>query len=141
VNTSRSIWGAYAGFWLLATVGSSKPAMAEAKQPAVVPNPEKVDRLFRRRVTALQDRIYIDWMDAMLHIEIVVMRRIDFNWSEWFEGMTIWHTDRDETILSGTVADQAALYGLLAKLRNLGLPLISVNSAEMESTSSDASLQ
>ncbi len=75
----------------------------------------------------------------MLHVEIMVMRRIDFNWSEWFEGMTIRHTDQGETILSGTVADQAALYGLLAKLRNLGLPLISVDSVEAESASSDAS--
>ena len=77
----------------------------------------------------------------MLHVEITVMKRIDFNWSEWFEGMTIRHTDRDETILSGTVVDQAALYGLLAKLRNLGLPLISVNSVAVEPTSLDASLQ
>jgi hypothetical protein len=80
-------------------------------------------------------------MDAMLHVEITVMKRIDFNWSEWFEGMTIRHTDRDETILSGTVVDQAALYGLLAKLRNLGLPLVSVNSVAVESTSLDASQQ
>ena len=77
----------------------------------------------------------------MLHVEITVMKRIDFNWSEWFEGMAIRHTDQDETILSGTVVDQAALYGLLAKLRNLGLPLMSVNSVVMEPTSSDASQQ
>ena len=77
----------------------------------------------------------------MLHVEITVMKRIDFNWSEWFEGMTIRHTDQDETILSGTVVDQAALYGLLAKLRNLGLPLVSVNSVAVEPTSSDASQQ
>ncbi len=75
----------------------------------------------------------------MLHVEITVMKRIDFNWSEWFEGLTIRHTDQGETIFSGTVVDQAALYGLLAKLRNLGLPLISVNSVEVESTSSAAS--
>ena len=77
----------------------------------------------------------------MLHVELIVKKRIDFNWSEWFEGMTIRHTDQDATILSGTVVDQAALYGLLAKLRNLGLPLMSVNSVVMEPTSSDASQQ
>ncbi len=77
----------------------------------------------------------------MLHVEITVMKRIDFNWSEWFEGMTIRHTDQDETILTGTVVDQAALYGLLAKLRNLGLPLVSVNSVEEEPASSEASQQ
>lgn len=76
----------------------------------------------------------------MLHVEITVMKRIDFNWSEWFEGMTIRHTEQDETILSGTVADQAALYGLLAKLRNLGLALVSVNSVEVVPTSPDAQL-
>lgn len=76
----------------------------------------------------------------MLHVEITVMKRIDFNWSEWFEGMTIRHTEQDETILSGIVADQAALYGLLAKLRNLGLALVSVNSVEVVPTSPDAQL-
>jgi len=72
----------------------------------------------------------------MQRVEITVKKRIDFNWSEWFEGLTIRHTDRDETILTGTVTDQAALYGLLTKLRNLGLSLVSVNSVEVESTSS-----
>ncbi len=67
----------------------------------------------------------------MQRVEITVKKRIDFNWSEWFEGMTIQHTDRDETILCGTVVDQAALYGLLTKLRNLGLSLVSVNSTEV----------
>ncbi|HEY4689361.1 MAG TPA: hypothetical protein VIK33_08625 [Anaerolineae bacterium] len=68
----------------------------------------------------------------MLHVEISVKGRIDQNWSEWFEGLTLRHTEQDETILSGTVVDQAALYGLLARLRNLGLPLVSVNSTEFE---------
>ena len=76
----------------------------------------------------------------MLHVKITVMKQIDFNWSEWFEGMTIQHTEQDETILSGVVADQAALYGLLAKLRNLGLALVSVNSVEVEPTSPPAPL-
>ncbi len=67
----------------------------------------------------------------MQRVEIAIKKRIDFNWSEWFEGMTIKHTDQDETILTGTVVDQAALYGLLTKLRNLGLSLISVNSTEV----------
>ncbi len=42
----------------------------------------------------------------MLHVEITVMKRIDFNWSEWFEGMTIRHTDQDELFLvySGTIS-------------------------------------
>jgi len=68
----------------------------------------------------------------MQHVEIRVKGRIDERWSEWFDGLTITHTDQDETILSGTVVDQAALYGLLAKLRDLGLPLLSVTRTEAE---------
>ena len=67
----------------------------------------------------------------MLRVKLTVKKRINFNWSEWFEGMTIQHTDQDMTVLCGTVVDQAALYGLLAKLRNLGLPLVSVDSIDV----------
>jgi hypothetical protein len=74
----------------------------------------------------------------MQRVEITVKKRIDFNWSEWFEGMTIQHTDQDETILTGIVVDQAALYGLLTKLRNLGLSLVSVNSTEVRDSSEAA---
>lgn len=65
----------------------------------------------------------------MQQIEIVVKGHLDPHWSEWLEGMTITHTT-DETILCGTVADQSALYGLLSRLRDLGLTLISVISTE-----------
>ncbi len=47
-------------------------------------------------------------------------------WAEWFEGLTVIQAN-DETLLTGPVVDQAALYGLLKKVRDLGLPLISVN--------------
>ena len=66
----------------------------------------------------------------MQRVEIRVKGRIDQDWSDWFEGLVITHTEQDETILSGTVVDQAALYGLVAKLRDLGLPLLSVNTVE-----------
>lgn len=65
----------------------------------------------------------------MQKIEIVVKGHLDPHWSEWLEGMTITHTT-DETVLFGTVADQSALYGLLSRLRDLGLTLISVISTE-----------
>ena len=68
----------------------------------------------------------------MLQAEIRVKGQIDEHWSEWFEEFEIEHTDQDETILTGDVADQSALYGLIAKLRDLGLPLISVDSVEVE---------
>jgi len=51
-------------------------------------------------------------------------------WSEWFEGTTITHESNGDTILSGSVRDQAALHGLLARVRDLGLSLVSVNQAE-----------
>ena len=68
----------------------------------------------------------------MQNVEIRVKGRIDEHWSDWFEDLTITHTDQDETILSGAVVDQAALYGLLAKLRDLGLPLLSVTRTEAQ---------
>jgi hypothetical protein len=68
----------------------------------------------------------------MLRAEIRVKGQIDQDWSDWFEGLTVTHTDQDETILAGEVIDQSALYGLLAKLRDLGLPLVSVSGVEIE---------
>jgi hypothetical protein len=67
---------------------------------------------------------------TMLRVEIRIKGQIDEHWTEWFEGLTVAHVEENETILGGPVVDQAALYGLLAKLRDLGLPLISVSSTE-----------
>jgi len=58
-----------------------------------------------------------------MHVEIRVQGQIDEHWSTWFDDMEIIHLDSDETVLAGTVWDQAALYGLIAKLRDLGLSL------------------
>jgi hypothetical protein len=54
---------------------------------------------------------------------------LDEEWSDWFAGLTIVPQD-DETLLTGPVRDQAALHGLLAKVRDLGLPLLSVKRVE-----------
>ncbi len=62
----------------------------------------------------------------MTTVEIRVRGRLDEDWSEWFEDLTIAHTETNETILSGTLADQTAVYSLLARLRDLGLELLSV---------------
>jgi hypothetical protein len=51
---------------------------------------------------------------------------LDDCWASWFEGMTITLTEDGETVLIGPVADQAALHGLLKKVRDLGMPLLSV---------------
>jgi hypothetical protein len=66
----------------------------------------------------------------MQNIEIRVKGRIDEHWSDWFEDMEVTHNGQGETILTGGVVDQSALYGLIAKLRDLGLSLVSVNSIE-----------
>lgn len=47
-------------------------------------------------------------------------------WTEWFDQMTLTQADNGDTLLTGPVVDQAALHGLLRKVRDLGLPLISV---------------
>ena len=48
-------------------------------------------------------------------------------WMDWLGGFTIAHTEGNQTLLTGSVQDQAALYGLIAKLRDLGVKLVSVN--------------
>jgi hypothetical protein len=58
--------------------------------------------------------------------EIRLRGRLDERWSAWFEGMTMALEPGGVTVLRGPVVDQAALHGLLARLRDLGLPLISV---------------
>lgn len=63
----------------------------------------------------------------MQHVEIRVAGQIDKDWTEWFEGFSISHPIENETLLSGEVADQAAIYGIIAKLRDLGLNLIFVS--------------
>jgi hypothetical protein len=58
--------------------------------------------------------------------EIRVEGHIDDSWSSWFEGLTLRHEESGETILSGPLVDQAALHGVLVKIRDLGLPLVEV---------------
>lgn len=58
--------------------------------------------------------------------EICIKGHLNHRWSDWFEGFEIALKDNGETRLSGPVVDQAALYGLLIKVRDLGLPLVSV---------------
>lgn len=55
---------------------------------------------------------------------------LDSRWSAWFEGLEVTSDDSGQTRIAGLVADQAALHGLLAKIRDLGLPLISVRHIE-----------
>ena len=68
----------------------------------------------------------------MQKVEIHFKGQINEQWSEWFGGLTISHSDLDETVLSGLVVDQAALYGIISRLRDLSLELSSVSSEEIE---------
>ena len=63
----------------------------------------------------------------MLNVEIKAKGYLDQDWMMWLEGFTFTYTDQDETVLTGAVKDQAALYGLIAKLRDLGVVLLAVN--------------
>ena len=58
--------------------------------------------------------------------EIRLQGHLEMRWASWFDGMTISLTDDGDTVLTGPVADQAALHGLLKKVRDLGIPLLSV---------------
>ena len=64
----------------------------------------------------------------MRRVEICIEGQLDETWSEWFEGFMVSHNEQNQTILVGELPDQAALYGLITKLRDLGLNLLSVNS-------------
>ncbi len=58
--------------------------------------------------------------------EIIVKGHLDIDWSGWFEGLTITHSDDGETMLTGQIRDQTALYGIITKVRDMGLSLIMV---------------
>jgi hypothetical protein len=63
----------------------------------------------------------------MHSVEIRIRGQIDRDWSDWLGGLTISYTAEGDTVLTGQVRDQAALYGLLEKLSNAGMQLISFN--------------
>jgi len=62
---------------------------------------------------------------------ITIKGHLDREWSDWFDGLTITLGDNGETILTGPLIDQSALHGLLIKIRDLGLPLLSLTRIEM----------
>ncbi|MBF4764468.1 hypothetical protein ISU07_15145 [Nocardioides islandensis] len=63
--------------------------------------------------------------DAVTY-EIRIQGRLGDRWAAWFDGMEIVATDDGTTLIRGRIADQAALHGLIQKVRDLGLPLLSV---------------
>jgi hypothetical protein len=70
--------------------------------------------------------------DVTVRYEIRVEGILDEQWSAWFDGMQITSESDGVTIIVGPVTDQAALHGLLAKVRDLGLPLISLRRLDPE---------
>ena len=61
------------------------------------------------------------------HYEIRIRGHLDEQWADWFGGLTITLEEGGDTLLTGQVVDQAALFGLLRKVSDLGMPLLSVN--------------
>jgi hypothetical protein len=68
--------------------------------------------------------------DRPMVYQIRLKGHLGSQWTDWFGGLTITLEDSGDTLLTGPVVDQAALYGLLKKVRDLGMPLLSVNCVE-----------
>ena len=64
------------------------------------------------------------------YYEILLQGQLNARWADWFDGMTITLDNNGDTLLSGPLADQAALHGILKKVRDVGLTLLSVNSVK-----------
>ncbi len=75
------------------------------------------------------------------HYEIRVKGHLDPSWSDWFAGLTLTHLEGNVTLLSGPLPDQAALHGLLERIRDLNLTLISVSCADASSCHADKELR
>jgi hypothetical protein len=66
--------------------------------------------------------------------QIRIEGQLGEQWTDWFEGLTITQEEGGTTVLTGPVVDQSALHGLLKKVRDLGMPLVSVNPVKPDQT-------
>ncbi len=71
------------------------------------------------------------------YYEIKIRGYLDPHWSDWFAGLKLSYPEKDETLLSGSLPDQAALHGLLEHIRDLNLTLISVNTGSQSTQDSE----
>ena len=69
----------------------------------------------------------------MIIYEIRVKGHLDLHWSEWFDGLMISYDANNNTVLRGALTDEAALHGVLIKIRDLGVPLLAVNRVAVDS--------
>lgn len=72
--------------------------------------------------------------DEPLVYQIRLKGHLGAQWADWFEGLIITLAEDGDTLLTGPVADQAALHGLLKKVRDLAMPLVSVNRIQVNET-------
>jgi hypothetical protein len=70
--------------------------------------------------------------------EIRLTGHLDARWSSWFDGLVVSHQDDGTTLIAGPVVDQAALHGLIQRVRDLGMPLLSVTRVADEASSTSA---
>jgi len=89
------------------------------------------DQLTSQQPGSLQPWVY----------QIRIQGHLDNQWSDWFEGLTITLEEGGDTLLTGPVVDQAALHGLLKKVRDLGMPLLSINCKPGQADVSDVKLE
>lgn len=79
--------------------------------------------------------------DPIHHYEIRVKGRLAARWSAWFDGLDVTAAEDGTTVISGPVADQAALHGLLRKLRDVGVPLLSLTQASPDAPTTNTERQ
>lgn len=72
--------------------------------------------------------------------QIRIEGQLGQQWTDWFDGLSITPGDNGTTLLTGPVIDQSALHGLLKKVRDLGMPLVSVNRMETDGSSNPSQI-
>ena len=77
--------------------------------------------------------------DQPIVYQIRIQGHLDSKWTDWFGGLTITREEDGDMLLTGPVIDQAALHGLLKKVRDLGIPLVSVVPVQIDQTISNRS--